>query len=139
MSQRIELKTAPEVKRVILAGFPSCKKRAAYFDVFPGHGVNVNSFWDGGSRAEFAVVELATLNRKQLPTQTHPFFDLAARGIAAMQDQFVTVDHAGNVTLKLLPEGFALIEAGTSCGKAATARVLLHPNNFVKALVEGVR
>jgi hypothetical protein len=139
MSQRIELKTAPEVKRVILAGFPGYRKQDAYLDVFPAHGVNINSFWDGGSRAEFAVVELATLNRKQLPTQTHPFFDLEARGIRSMQDQFVTVSPVGNVTLKAIPEGFALIEAGTSCGKSATARVLLHPNNFAKALVEGVR
>jgi len=44
------------------------------------------------------------------------------------------VDERGNVTLKALPEGIALIQAGWFCGKPATATVWLNPNNLTKLL-----
>ena len=130
----IELKTAPEVKRVITAAFPSYKKHAAFLSAFGECGVNINSFWDGGSRSEFAIIELATMARKPLPTRTHPYFEIAARGLTNQEDQNISIDHVGNVTLKRLPEGFALIEAGTFCGKSATAHIYLNPANMAKLL-----
>jgi hypothetical protein len=36
-----------------------------------------------------------------------------------------------------LPEGFALIEAGTFCGKPATAHIFLNPANITKLLSVG--
>ena len=131
--QTIQLKTAPEVRRVIAAAFPSYRKQAAFLSVFNG-GVSINSYWDGGSRDEFAIVELANMNRKSLPTRTHPYFDIAVKGLTNQENQDVSVDHVGNVTLKHLPEGFALVSAGTFCGKPATAHVYLNQENMAKLL-----
>ena len=129
---RIELKSSPEVKRVVTAAFPSYRKHNVGLSVF--HPMNINSYWDGGSRAEFAIVSLATGERKSLPTRTHPYFDVARNGLTNTQDNYVSVDHVGNETLNVLPEGFALVEAGTFCGKQATAHVYLNRDNLAKLL-----
>lgn len=130
----MELKDAPEVKRVVLAAFPSYRKHRATLSAFNGE-VNLNSYWDSGSRAEFAIVELATGQRKPLPTRTHPYFEVARYGISG-ENEVISVDHAGNITLKVLPEGFALVEAGTFCGRPATAHVYVNPANLSKLLPE---
>jgi hypothetical protein len=131
-AERIELKTAPEVKRVVCAAFPSYKKHNAYLSAF--YPLNINSYWDGGSRQEYAVVELATMQRKPIPTSSHPYFDIARHGMANQDNGIVETDHVGNVTLKVLPEGFALVQAGYFCGKPATAHVYLNPANLAKLL-----
>jgi hypothetical protein len=129
----VKLKDAPEIKRLVLAAFPSYRKLNASLSVFYGN-VNINSYWDGGSRSEYAIVDLATMQRKSLPTRTHPYFDVAARGMINAEDSIIKVDHVGNVELKVLPEGFALVEAGTFCGKPATAHVYLNAANMAKLL-----
>jgi hypothetical protein len=129
---RIELKSAPEVKKVILAAFPEYKKHNAFLSAF--HPMNINSYWDGGSKDYYAIVELATMKRKSLPTSTHPYFDVTARGNANKENDIISVDHVGNITLKELPEGFALVQSGVFCGKPATAHVFLNPDNFAKLL-----
>jgi len=134
---KIELKSAPDVARVIRAAFPGYKKHNAYLMVFRG-GVSVNSYWDSGSRAEFAVVDMATGRRAALPTQSHPYFDIARAGMANTADAHVAVDARGNVTLRHLPEGFALVQAGVSCGKPATAWVYVPAENMARLLGAGV-
>jgi hypothetical protein len=134
-SIEIALSTRPEVKAVLKAGFPSYNKRKCYVSVWPG-SQRINSYWDGGSRDEYAIVELATLRRHPLPTSTHPYFDLAGKGIHSVEDQHVIVDHVGNVTLKHLPEGFVLISAGTFCGKPATAHIWVPAANMPRLLPE---
>jgi hypothetical protein len=129
----VTLKTAPEVKAVVLAAFPSYRKQNVFLSAFGG-GLSINSYWDGGSRSEFAVVELASLQRKSLPTRTHPHFDVAVRGLASAENADIAVDGAGNITLNRLPEGFALVAAGTFCGKAATAHVYMNPANIARLL-----
>jgi hypothetical protein len=129
----VTLKIAPEVKAVVLAAFPAYRKQNAFLSAFGG-GLSINSYWDGGSRTEFAVVELASLQRKSLPTRTHPYFDITVRGLANTENADVEVDHVGNITLRKLPEGFALVAAGTFCGKAATAHVYLNPANMARLL-----
>ena len=131
--ETVTLKTAPEVTNVIRAAFPSYRKHKAFLSVFNG-GVNINSYWDGGSKDEYAIVELATLQRKLLPTSTHPYFDVAARGVANAENTDVIVDHVGNITLKRLPEGFALVAAGAFCGKPATAHVWVNAANMGRLL-----
>jgi hypothetical protein len=129
MFERIDLKSSPEVKRVVAAAFPGYKKHNAYLSEFSNE-VTVNSYWDGGSKSVFVLVELATLTRKSLPTSSHPYFDLqSASGITPD----VTFDR-GNVTLNHLPEGIALVEGGTFCGKPATAHVYVNPANLTKFL-----
>ena len=139
----VDLKTNPDLKRIITAAFPGYKKHKAFISAFGEHGVNINSFWDGGSRDEYAVVDLHTTQRKTLPTRSHPFFDVAAKGLTNQSSDILAVDHVGNVTLKVLPENFALVSAGTQllearfdtfCGKPATAHVYLNPANMPKFL-----
>jgi hypothetical protein len=132
--QTVELKSVPDLKRVIVAAFPTYKKTKALVSVFGDHGVQINSYWDGGSRSTFAIVELATMRPKHLPTRSHPYFEVAAQGLANQSNELIEVDHVGNVTLKVLPEGYALIEAGTFCGKPATAHVFLNPANMPKLI-----
>ncbi len=123
--QTIELKNEPEMKRLILAAFPGYKKHRAFLSTFHG-GITLNSYWDGGSRDEYAIVDRATMRRKLLPTSTHPYFDVAKIGVHG-ENEFVSIDTRGNITLNQLPAGYALIAAGTFCGKAATAHVYLAP------------
>ena len=129
--QNVILKQAPEVMRIIKAAFPGYKKHSAYLSEF-GFGVTINSFWDGGSKAFFVLIDLATLQTKELPTASHPYFDLQS---ASGENQDVIVER-GCVTLKRLPEGIALVEGGTFCGKQATAHVYLNPANLTKMLAE---
>lgn len=133
MLTTVKVKENPEIKRIILAAFPNYKKHNAFVSVFNG-GANISSYWSGGSRDEHAIVEIATGRRKNLPTQTHPYFDIASRGLANTQDEFVSVDNAGNVTLKILPPGYALVTAGTFCGKAATASIKFNSEDMPKLL-----
>ena len=134
MTERIELKAHPEVKRVILAAFPGYKKHNAYMQEFGPSGKSINSYWDGGSRSEYAIVHIPSLQRKSLPTSTHPYFDVARQGLANAENQDLTVDHVGNVTLKNLPVDFALVQAGISCGKPATATIWVNAANLTKLL-----
>lgn len=131
--QTITLRDAPEVLRIVRAAFPDYRKLRAFLSPFT-HPKQVNSYWDGGSRNEYAIVELDTLRRKSLPTATHPYFDVARRGLANAQDEYTHVDHVGNVTLTTLPVGFVLVQAGTFCGKPATAHVFVNPENMTKFL-----
>ncbi len=134
MSITVELKAAPDLKAVILAALPNYRKRRSFVTVFPPSGVNVNSYWDGGSKSEYAIVHLETHQRRALPTSTHPYFDVAARGLANQSGSVIETDRVGNVRLKVLPEGFALVEGGTFCGKSAAAHVDLNPANMPKYL-----
>lgn len=129
----VKLKEHPEVKAIVTAGFPSYRKLSASISPF-GSGVRINSYWDGGSRSEFAIVDMTTGRRMPLPTSTHPYFDVARHGAVNVDSPHLAIDHVGNATLKVLPEGFALVEAGTFCGKAATAHVYLNDANLTKFL-----
>lgn len=128
-----ELKLYPEIKRVIVAAFPNYKKKKAMVSVFKGE-VNVNSYWSEGSRSEYGIVELATMSRKLLPTPTHPYFDVANRGLAGTGNRVLSADHVGNITLKELPSGYALVSAGTFCGKPATTHVYFNVNDITTQL-----
>ena len=136
--QTLELKQYPEVKAAILAAFPNYRKHRAYVSAIGEHGVRINSYWDGGSRKEFGIVELASGRSHGLPTASHPYFDVARNGAAGTENAAISVDDRGNATLKILPDGFALIQAGTSCGKPATAHIFLNAANMPKALTAGV-
>lgn len=131
----IDLKTNPDIKRVVQAAFPGYKRHKAWVSVFSQeHGKNINSYWDGGSRAEFAVVEIANYRTRSLPTATHPYFDVAKKFMKNQSDRVVEVDNVGNIRMKVLPEGFALVQAGTFCGKAAHAHVFFNAANMPKLL-----
>jgi len=137
MRTEITLRSAPEVKRLILRANPDYRKRQAVVATFPeSGGVYVNSYWDGGTKDEFAVVHIETLAMLSLPTSSHPYFDIARHGIQG-ENAAVVVDHYGNVTLKTLPDGYALVRTGWFCGKPSTATVYVLPGNLTPALTGG--
>lgn len=132
--QTIELKTAPELRRIVLAAFPSYRKHKVFLSVFSTRGERINSYWDGGTRDEYAIVELTSMRQAAMPSVGHPYYEIKGRGIPSGEDQYVSVDHVGNVTLKAIPVGFVLVSAGTFCGKPATAHLHFHPDNLAKYL-----
>jgi len=99
--QTVTLKSAPEVKAVVLAAFPAYRKQNAFLSAFGG-GLSINSYWDGGSRTEFAVVELASLQRKSLPTRTHPYFDITVRGLANTENARVEKNYFQRIHVIIL-------------------------------------
>jgi hypothetical protein len=137
MYNKVKLSTTPDLNQVIQRAFPSYRKLNCFVTTFPEAGVNINSYWDGGSRREYALVELSTMQRKSLPTNSLPYFDKASRGMANLENPAVSTDHVGNITLKYLPVNFVLVEAGTFCGKSATAFVYVNPENMPKLLEGG--
>ncbi len=125
--ETINLKASPEFTRIIRAAFPSYKKKNVFLSEFSeGSSVTINSMWDGGSRSVFVLVELSTLQVKALPTASHPYFDM--HGVTETTPDVVIT--RGIVDLVRLPEGFALIEGGSFCGKPATAHVYLNSRNI---------
>lgn len=126
--RRVELRSAPEVKAVIRAGFPSYRRRTAYLGEFRPR--SINSYWDGGSRDEFAIVHLDSLSRRSLPTASHPYFDIASRGNANRENEILSTDRVGNLTLKVLPDGYALVRSGVFQGKPAMAYVFVPASNL---------
>lgn len=132
----VKLADDPTVKRIVQTAFPNYRKRTAWIRVWSG-SQNINSYWDGGSRDEYAIVELATMTRRPMPTVGHPYFEVKAQGVPTGSDSFVEVDHVGNVTLKILPAGYVLVQAGTFCGKPATARIIANPADMPKYLTTG--
>jgi len=123
----VTLKTSPALQAIVRAAFPSYKRHHAFVSEFsPEYGKTINTFWDGGSRDVYVLIEIATLRIKPLPTHTHPFYDVQ-RHIQPGQNEWVSVDKHGMITLKQLPEGYALVQGGMFCGKPATAHVFLPP------------
>lgn len=113
---RIELKTAPEVLRVIRAADSSYRKHNAFLRVQSKVSLS-NTYWDGGSRSTYTAVDLVTLR-------------------ASAADQFSPPQFGGPRTAPAveIPEGIAIVETGVFCGKAATACVYLNPINAAKLL-----
>ena len=116
----IELKDYPEIKAVILAAFPGYRKKQAGIESresFSMHG----TYWDGGSRNEYAAVDLVSMRSKGAPQ--YPPTQFGGPGTQTMD----------------IPLNVAIVEAGTFCGKPATARVLVRAENFARLLPEAVK
>lgn len=120
----VELKMDRELKAIVLAAFPSYRKRNAFLSDFHP-GISINSYWDGGSKDEFAIVHIPSLTRKALPSSTHPYFEVARAGLCGQTNADLEIDHVGNAKLRRLPANYALVSAGMFCGKPATAHVYL--------------
>ena len=127
----IELKQVPELKRIVTTAFPGYKKHNVFLSVF--HEMDINSYWDGGSKDTYVLMDLETLTRKTLPTSTHPYYDVA-RHVQPGSNDYVSIDGRGNITLKMLPANYAIIKGGTFCGKPVTAHVFVNADNMPKYL-----
>lgn len=133
MRETLRLSKCPEVKRIICKVTDYRRHNAVLATFSP---MRINSYWDGGSKDEFAIVSLDGKEVRQLPTSTHPYFDVAARGYANQGNEAISVDHVGNITLNYLPDGYALVRYGYFCGKVATATVYVNPNNLTPLLTQ---
>jgi len=138
MASMIDVKLATDrtMKQIVTVAFPNYRKRTAWLSTFRG-SMNINSYWDGGSRDEYAIVRLADMARVPMPSVGHPYYEVRGAGIPQGSDQFVTVDHVGNVCLKALPAGYAIVSAGTFCGKPATAHVHVNAEDLARLLPAG--
>lgn len=119
--QIIDLKQSLEVKRVVLAADSSYKRHKAYLYTFPTSGKQINSYWSGGSKSVYTLVDIATRERRDMPSSSHPYFE---------------IDRVGNITLKYIPDGWALVETGYFCGKVSTATIYVNESNLTKLLGE---
>lgn len=97
-------------KNIIHAAFPEYHGRKAQVRVDPGP-FDVRSYWDGGSRTFFAIVDINTLNVHKIPAQS-PF------------DQPIpTLD-----SLRL-SEGKALVSSSIFMGKQGKVIVYVTPED----------
>ena len=113
--------TNPDIKRVAKLAFPSYKGRKFRVQSFRP-GMNVNSYWDGGSRDYFALVSLETGQVFTSPA-THPCFDRAPSG-----------DRLGLVIISKLPENTVLVERSIFCGKECGLTVHVPAENMKPAI-----
>lgn len=102
------------------AAFPANRKDISVSEF---HGpINVNSYWQNGSRDEYKFVNLETREVWNTPA-SHPHYDRKDDG-----------SRCGNLEVSQLPPNVALVVGGTFCGKTATVRVLLNPENLAKMI-----
>jgi hypothetical protein len=104
MMETVELKDRPDIARLVKA---ISKKRKAFLrrqDAVVLDG----TYWDGGSRSDYYLVHIASGQIKELPHSAPPQFG----GVTAAK------------TVAIEP-GYAVVEAGTFCGKPATPTVFL--------------
>jgi hypothetical protein len=115
--------SAPEIRRILEAARGVAGKRNGDVSVGVFSGPRVmNSYWDDGSRDEFALVELSTHRAWEVPT-THPFYDRLPNG-----------ERCGTLELRELPPGCCLVEGGYFRGKARGYRLHFREENLVGLL-----
>ena len=116
MYKIIQLKGAPEIRRVIQAADASYRKTSAMLTVQSRVTLS-GTYWSDGSRTTYHAVEIAT--GRVLPA---PQYDPPQYG-GPRQDP--TVD---------IPDGVAIVATGVFCGKTATASVYINPRTVTPAL-----
>ena len=95
----LNLSDSKQVKQVAKNAFPNYNGRK--FKVqFGTKNMSIRSYWDGGSRTYYALVNLATMEAKHAPT-SHPFFNKVD----------VEVDNVE------IPQGFVIVAHSIFCGK----------------------
>ena len=111
-----ELKTAPELVRVIRAADSTYRRKTA--SVIVTDSVELQgTYWDGGTRSTYHAVRLADMRSAGAPQYDPP--------------QFGGPKATPNCKI---PEGFAIVETGYFCGKVAQAYVYVNEANVTKLL-----
>jgi hypothetical protein len=112
----------PEIRRILDAARVNGKNNGdVVVKEFRGP-ISMNSYWDGGRKDEFVLIDLASYEVWHMPT-SHPYFDRRPDG-----------QRMGNVELAELPPGACLVQGGYFCGKPSTIRIHLRPENMAKLL-----
>ena len=116
-----DLATTPELKRIVQTAAVRGKQGTVQVREFTGPR-RMNSYWDGGSRDEFALVDLATMQTWRVPT-THPHYDRLPNG-----------ERCGDLELRELPPGTCLVSGGVFRGKPASLTLHFRPENLAALL-----
>ena len=115
----IEVKTK-DVKDIVNATFPKYRKRMVR--IYATTEVRFSDLnWSGGTRAEYRA---CTINGRPLSSA----YDMSAPAPWANPFEGKTVG---------LPVGAVIVEGGHFCGKEATLRINVHPENMPKFIAQG--
>lgn len=104
------------VKKLVLAADPAYRKHKASLNVADTMTLS-GTYWDGGSRSTYTAVDIAT-------------------GRASTAEQFAPPQFNGPSAAPrvAIPDGIAIVETGTFCGKPATARVTVNSRTMLPAI-----
>lgn len=108
------------IAEIVSKTFPNNRKDVKIAE-FKGP-MNVNSYWDGGTREEYKLYCLKTKKTVSIP-ESHPYFNRRKSG-----------ERMGNIECTNIPKNYALICGGTFCGKPASVRILVHSANLQKLI-----
>ena len=110
--QTVTLSGFPEIARLMPVGY---KKRKAFIQSREKITLS-NTYWDGGSRSSYTIVNIVTGK-------------VTYDSYAACPPQF-----GGITPVVEIDNDIAIIETGVFCGKPATASVFVSPENYNKLL-----
>lgn len=121
----------PKVRAVCHAAYPAYKGLKCKV-VFTTDPIDLASYWDGGTRTYFQVLELGTLKTLEVPSQ-HPAFDQQIKGAESFSipPGFVVVAHdifCGKdlgLTIYARPDGSSLLPAPATALSDLEAHVLI--------------
>jgi len=97
------------------------RKRSVFvyaYDTDEDFQQSINSYWDGGSKSYYTMLETANPGRN-IPLTTDP-----TTNFPKFTDRSVRV-----------PLGYCILESGVFCGKTATAKIYIHAKDFPSILV----
>lgn len=86
------------VREIVSVAFPEYKGRRVRIE-YGVKKINMRSYWDGGSKFYFSVVNVQNRKALRVPT-SHPIFD-KVKGVDAFE----------------IPEGYVVVEHSIFCGK----------------------
>jgi hypothetical protein len=109
--QTVTLSGFPEIARLMPRGY---KKRKAFIQSREKITLS-NTYWDGGSRSSYTIVNIVT-------------------GQITTCAQYAPPEFGGITPVIKIDDDIAIIETGVFCGKPATASVFVSPENYNKLL-----
>ena len=111
----------PNISRILNVANISGSKKTIKINIFSGP-MSMNSYWDEGSKQEFAFVNLENFSAWQVPS-SHPYFDQKDDG-----------GRCGILQITELPENVCLVVGGIFCGKPTSITIYLREENRTKLL-----
>ena len=114
MNESAYYSDAPEIRDIAAKAFPGYSGRRFKVDTFGGP-MNLSSYWDGGSKTDYAIVNMKTGRSKQIP-------------------QNGGMGSGKPFRISKLPEGFAVVAHSTFRGQDMGITIYVNPENISKML-----
>jgi hypothetical protein len=108
---------APEVKQIARVAFPDYNGNKFKVELFRGP-MNLSSYWDGGSRDYYAIVNMSTMRSEPIPQGGSGHGDVPYR-------------------MTTLPDSFAVVEHTFYMGKDLGITIYVNQENMSKMLPQG--